>query len=320
MALSVPLAWLVGATMMRRVELVAAVAFVLVVELLNTAIEKLADRLTMDHDPQDRPGQGHGLGGRRRRAADGRRLLAVRPRRTHGRVLKRAFAVCSCARHHRFHDRNHLQDHAGPAKPDGRRRHRQRRQGPRRARQGQGRRRRSAGAARTVHLRLSAGRSGAEARLPGRLPRRGRGTGARDRGRRSGGADRHALGRGRQALQRLRAARSGPHRSPSLQGQSAELRRVRREAPVRARSRRGAGDGEGHPRRRSHLRGHLARRIRGIRKYRRVPRRDRRGNSRRAERLALCARQERSAAVDRGGSCYRERSAASLSQPDRRAG
>jgi diacylglycerol kinase (ATP) len=38
--------------MMRRVELVAAVAFVLVVELLNTAIEKLADRLTTDHDPQ----------------------------------------------------------------------------------------------------------------------------------------------------------------------------------------------------------------------------------------------------------------------------
>ena len=52
LALSVPLAWLVGATAMRRVELVAAVAFVLVVELLNTAIEKLADRLTTDHDPQ----------------------------------------------------------------------------------------------------------------------------------------------------------------------------------------------------------------------------------------------------------------------------
>ena len=29
-----------------------AVALVLVVELLNTAIEKLADRLTTDHDPQ----------------------------------------------------------------------------------------------------------------------------------------------------------------------------------------------------------------------------------------------------------------------------
>ena len=50
--LAVPLAWLVGATVMRRVELVAAVALVLVVELLNTAIEKLSDRLTLDHDPQ----------------------------------------------------------------------------------------------------------------------------------------------------------------------------------------------------------------------------------------------------------------------------
>ncbi len=50
--LAVPLAWLIGITIMRRIELVAAVALVLVVELLNTAIEKLADRLTTDHDPQ----------------------------------------------------------------------------------------------------------------------------------------------------------------------------------------------------------------------------------------------------------------------------
>jgi diacylglycerol kinase (ATP) len=52
LVLSLPLAWLAGATMMRRVELVAAVVLVLIVELLNTAIEKLADRLTTDHDPQ----------------------------------------------------------------------------------------------------------------------------------------------------------------------------------------------------------------------------------------------------------------------------
>ena len=44
LALALPLAWLIGVTPMRRVELV--------VELLNTAIEKLADRLTTDHDPQ----------------------------------------------------------------------------------------------------------------------------------------------------------------------------------------------------------------------------------------------------------------------------
>ena len=52
LALALPLAWLVGVTAMRRIELIAAVALVLVVELLNTAIEKLADRLTTDHDPQ----------------------------------------------------------------------------------------------------------------------------------------------------------------------------------------------------------------------------------------------------------------------------
>lgn len=52
LAISLPLAWLVGATLMRRIELVAAVAMVLVVELLNTAIEKLSDRLTTDHDLQ----------------------------------------------------------------------------------------------------------------------------------------------------------------------------------------------------------------------------------------------------------------------------
>jgi diacylglycerol kinase (ATP) len=50
--LSLPAAWLVGVTLMRRVELVGAVVLVMVVELLNTAIEKLADRLTTDHDPQ----------------------------------------------------------------------------------------------------------------------------------------------------------------------------------------------------------------------------------------------------------------------------
>jgi diacylglycerol kinase (ATP) len=52
LVLSLPLAWLIGVTLMRRVELVSAVLLVLVVELLNTAIEKLADRLTTDHDPQ----------------------------------------------------------------------------------------------------------------------------------------------------------------------------------------------------------------------------------------------------------------------------
>jgi len=52
LALALPLAWLIGVTAMRRVELVAAVVMVLIVELLNTAIEKLADRLTTEPDLQ----------------------------------------------------------------------------------------------------------------------------------------------------------------------------------------------------------------------------------------------------------------------------
>ncbi len=52
LVLSVPAAWLIGVTTMRCVELVATVVLVLVIELLNTAIEKLSDRLTTNHDPQ----------------------------------------------------------------------------------------------------------------------------------------------------------------------------------------------------------------------------------------------------------------------------
>ena len=52
LALSLPLAWLIGVNSMRRIELIAVVVLVLVVELLNTAIEKLSDRLTTDHDQQ----------------------------------------------------------------------------------------------------------------------------------------------------------------------------------------------------------------------------------------------------------------------------
>ena len=52
LTLAFPFAWLIGTTTMRSVELIAVVVLVLVVELLNTAIEKLADRLTTDHDPQ----------------------------------------------------------------------------------------------------------------------------------------------------------------------------------------------------------------------------------------------------------------------------
>jgi diacylglycerol kinase (ATP) len=52
LVLAVPLAWLIGVTAARTIELIFVVLLLMVVELLNTAIEKLADRLTMDHDPQ----------------------------------------------------------------------------------------------------------------------------------------------------------------------------------------------------------------------------------------------------------------------------
>jgi diacylglycerol kinase (ATP) len=52
--MALPLAWLIGITPVRRLELVMVILLLMVVELLNTAIEKLSDRLTTDHDPQIR--------------------------------------------------------------------------------------------------------------------------------------------------------------------------------------------------------------------------------------------------------------------------
>ena len=53
LVLALPLAWLIGATGdAPRSNWSPPWCMVLVVELLNTAIEKLADRLTTDHDPQ----------------------------------------------------------------------------------------------------------------------------------------------------------------------------------------------------------------------------------------------------------------------------
>ena len=51
LALSVPLAFLLAADNWKRLVLIAVVLLVLVVELLNTAIEKLADRVSREHDP-----------------------------------------------------------------------------------------------------------------------------------------------------------------------------------------------------------------------------------------------------------------------------
>ena len=50
--LAIPIAFLLAEQAWKRLALIAVVAFVLVVELLNTAIEKLADRVNLAIDPQ----------------------------------------------------------------------------------------------------------------------------------------------------------------------------------------------------------------------------------------------------------------------------
>ena len=49
---AVPLAFVVAGEAWKRLALIGVVVFVLVVELLNTAIEKLADHVTRAVDPQ----------------------------------------------------------------------------------------------------------------------------------------------------------------------------------------------------------------------------------------------------------------------------
>jgi diacylglycerol kinase (ATP) len=51
LALAVPLSFLLTGDVARRFALVGAVVLVLVVELLNTAIETLCDRVTREDDP-----------------------------------------------------------------------------------------------------------------------------------------------------------------------------------------------------------------------------------------------------------------------------
>ncbi len=52
LVLAVPLAFVVSEVAWKRLALIGVVVFVLVVELLNTAIEKLADRVNLAIDPQ----------------------------------------------------------------------------------------------------------------------------------------------------------------------------------------------------------------------------------------------------------------------------
>jgi diacylglycerol kinase (ATP) len=50
--LAIPLAFMVAGEAWKRLALIGVVLLLLVVELLNTAIEKLADRVSRDIDPQ----------------------------------------------------------------------------------------------------------------------------------------------------------------------------------------------------------------------------------------------------------------------------
>ena len=51
LAIGVPLAFFLTADMARRFALIGVIVFILIVELLNTAVEKLSDRVTRKNDP-----------------------------------------------------------------------------------------------------------------------------------------------------------------------------------------------------------------------------------------------------------------------------
>jgi diacylglycerol kinase (ATP) len=50
LAIGIPLALYLTADTGKRIALIGTLVFILIVELLNTAIEKLSDRVTLDHD------------------------------------------------------------------------------------------------------------------------------------------------------------------------------------------------------------------------------------------------------------------------------
>jgi diacylglycerol kinase (ATP) len=52
LVLSVPLAFVVATEAWKRLALVLVIVVIMIVELLNTAIEKLGDRISVEHDPR----------------------------------------------------------------------------------------------------------------------------------------------------------------------------------------------------------------------------------------------------------------------------
>jgi diacylglycerol kinase (ATP) len=51
LAIAAPLALIIATTNWSALAMIGVVVAVMIVELLNTAIEKLADRVTLEHDP-----------------------------------------------------------------------------------------------------------------------------------------------------------------------------------------------------------------------------------------------------------------------------
>lgn len=52
LVLAIPLAFFIANEAWKRFALVAAIVLLLIIELLNTAVEKLSDRVTRDIDPE----------------------------------------------------------------------------------------------------------------------------------------------------------------------------------------------------------------------------------------------------------------------------
>ena len=52
LVIAVPLAFLVANEAWKRLALILAIVLIMIVELLNTAVEKLGDRVSLEHDPR----------------------------------------------------------------------------------------------------------------------------------------------------------------------------------------------------------------------------------------------------------------------------
>ena len=50
--IAVPLAFVVAGEAWKRLALILAIVLIMIVELLNTAVEKLGDRVSLEHDPR----------------------------------------------------------------------------------------------------------------------------------------------------------------------------------------------------------------------------------------------------------------------------